>query len=78
MTAPRQLSANGEYGFPIGVAVGRVRVFVNGDMLRNVIAYDMDESWVEVVPHDDKGKLIRVGDAWQIVRHHGTIRVDLP
>jgi hypothetical protein len=74
---PRQLSVNGEHGFPRHPFVGRVRVFVNGDMLRNVIAYDIDAGWVEAIIHDDRGQPVRTGDGWQVARHYGAVKVAL-
>jgi len=75
MDAPRQLSANGELGFTMHPCCGRVRVFVGGDMLRNVIAYDMDAGWAEVIAHDDNGKLISFEGKWAVARYMGPVRV---
>jgi hypothetical protein len=75
--APRQLSANGEHGFPIHPCCGRVRVFCDGDMLRNVIAYDADAGWVEVIAHDDCGQLMRREGFWVVTRYKGAIQADI-
>lgn len=57
--APARLSANGEYGFPTVDRKSRVRVTIDGDSRRLVIAYDMVEGWVETVCADDKGQPMR-------------------
>lgn len=75
--APRQLSANGEHGFPIHPCCGRVRVFVDGDMLRNVIAYDADAGWCEVIAHDEHGQLMRIDGRWRVQRYLGAIRAEI-
>lgn len=75
MDAPRQLSANGEHGFPKHPNQGRVKVFVGGDMLRNVVAYDLDAGWAEVITHDDNGALMRLGEGWGIRRYLGKVKV---
>ena len=56
IAAPARLSANGEYGFPTVQRKSRVRVTIDGDSRRLVIAYDMIEGWVETVCADDKGQ----------------------
>lgn len=75
--APRQLSANGEFGFPVAPCGKRVRVYVDGDLMRNCIAYDCDAGWIEVIVHDNHGKLVKHGDGWLSRRIKGDVRVAL-
>lgn len=40
-----------------------IRVTVDGDALRDVVAYDCDEGWALVLNHDDRGeRVVRGGD----------------
>lgn len=50
---PRRYSTfDPDYSQKIGE---RVRVTVDGDLFRCVVAYDCDEGWLETLAHDDKG-----------------------
>lgn len=76
--APPRLSANGEHGLPTDADIApRVMVTVDGDCLRDVIAYDAIEGWVEVVQHDDNGERIREGRFWVCSRIFGKIKAVL-
>lgn len=50
MTIPRRIAPDED---PPGMLRSRLRVFVDGDLLRDVVAYDIDEGWVLLVKHDD-------------------------
>lgn len=76
--APIRFSANGEHGLPFDKALmPRLRIFVDGDMPRHVIAYDIEAGWVEVVGHNELGNCIydRLTGEWVIRRVHGKVRV---
>lgn len=76
--APPRLSANGEHGLPVDPDVAtRVMVTVDGDLLRDLIAYDAIEGWVEVVAHDDKGRRRTEGAFWVCHRIFGKVKAVL-
>lgn len=52
---------------------GRLRVFVDGDLLRDVIGYDCDEGWIMAIMHDDNGKRMARGDCWLAYRVFGDV-----
>lgn len=74
MTIPRQGSVNGEYGFPVVEAI-TIRVFVNGDMPRGVVAYDVDAGWADVLLYDEQGGLVRNGNYFLTQRRTGVVEV---
>jgi hypothetical protein len=55
----------------------RIRVFVDGDMLRCVTAYDIPAGWVEIIAHGDNGFLQHCDGEWVTRRVHGKIRAVL-
>lgn len=72
---PRQLSANGEHGFPIASAGNKVHVTINGDSRRGVVAYDIAAGWVETVMLDDKGYPLHRDGEYMHKREYGTVDV---
>lgn len=72
---PRQLSANGEHGFPIASAGNKVRVTINGDSRRGVVAYDIAAGWVETVMLDDKGCTLLNNGEFIYKREYGKVDV---
>lgn len=74
IAAPLQLSASGEYGFPVASAelALKLRVFVDGDQLCRVAAYDMAAGWCDCVAMDDNG-MVMDGDEYALTRHHGKV-----
>ena len=73
MTPPRRLAFNEACAIPRA----RLRVFVDGDMLRDVVVYDCDKGEATVIAHDDNGNRISIGDRWlcQEVAGNVTVRV---
>ena len=71
--APVRLSANGEHGFPTADNKSRVRLTIDGDSRRLVIAYDMEEGWVETVRADDHGLPVIHDDGYLCQREYGDI-----
>lgn len=57
---PRQGSVNGEYGFP-KVPARSVRVLIDGDMPRGVVAYDVTAGWADLLLYDEHGALVMNG-----------------
>ena len=52
----------------------RVLVLIDGDRMRDVVAYDVDEGWVMFVRHDDAGARIREGEYYTVCRQRGNVR----
>ena len=71
--APVRLSANGEYGFPTVDDKSCVRLTIDGDSRRLVIAYDMEAGWVETVRADDRGNPVIHDGAYLCQREYGSI-----
>lgn len=71
--APIRLSANGEYGFPTIDNKSRVRVTIDGDSRRLVIAYDLEEGWVETVRSDDRGQPVLHDGTYLCQREYGDV-----
>ena len=69
--APRQMSAD----MDCGIARDRLRVFVDGDMVRDVLAYDCDAGWLACLVHDDEGNRMMDGESWLYKRIYGAITV---
>lgn len=53
----------------------RLRVFVDGDLLRDIVAYDADEGWVMAVRHDECGCRMMNGDCYVVGVVFGDVRV---
>ena len=51
-------------GRPSDVDPLRIRVYINGDLKRGVVAYDMIEGWADVIAWDEQGepRLTDTGD----------------
>lgn len=74
MTAPDRGSVEGQYGFP-RLPGAKFRVFVDGDMPRGVVAYDVIEGWAEVLQWDDEGHVLHNGEDFVKTRIHGKVEV---
>lgn len=72
--APKQLSADGRYGFPSPDHLRTVRVTINGDARRLVVAYDVDAGWVECPLLDEKGHPQHINGEYIFKREFGKIR----
>lgn len=69
--APRRYSTfDPGYSQEIGE---RVRVTVDGDLFRCVVAYDCDEGWLETLAHDYYGVSEIVKGEVRVRRYHGKI-----
>lgn len=75
MTPPRTGSINGEYGFP-KVEAKRIRVLIDGDMPRGVVAWNADEGWADILTYDEQGALVMNG-AGGFVSQRVTGRVEV-
>ena len=74
--APIRFSANGEHGFPSAHdIVHRLRILVDGDMLRGVLAYDMEAGWVEVAETNGRGEYVRMNGQYIARRIIGAVKV---
>ena len=47
--APPRLATDGRKGFPRPARSADVRVYIDGDLKRGVVAYDMIEGWADVI-----------------------------
>ena len=74
---PRKASVEGLHGLPI-VSAETVRVFVDGDMPRGVVAYDCDAGWAEVLVWDDFGAPLHDGENYVVQRLAGKVEVREP
>ena len=50
-------------------------VLVNGLLVSGVVAFDVDEGWVEHYARDDDGELMVEGDSLVVRRVGGTVKV---
>jgi len=62
--APQRIATDGREGFPCPLDSGAIRVYINGDLKRGVVAYDMIEGWADVIAWDEQGepRLTDTGD----------------
>lgn len=73
--APLRASMSGEYGFPVPSDSGDIDVFIDGDRVRNIVAYDVTAGWVEFAAIDDHGRWMRAsGGDFLVKRAFGAIR----
>lgn len=78
ITAPSRFSTNGQHGFPSWKDINqRIRVFIDGDSVRMLVAYDVDEGWVDVPETDEKGEAIWVNGQLVIRRIKGSVKAFL-
>ena len=71
---PRKGSVDGAHGLPV-IRAKLVRVFVNGDMPRGVVAYDCDAGWADVLVWDDAGHVLSDGEHYLTQRVRGRVTV---
>lgn len=73
--APRRLATDGREGFPTPSNADAVRVYIDGDLKRGVIAYDALAGWVDVIMWDQDGVPVVTDDGDYIAqRYRGTIK----
>ena len=72
---PIKGSINGEHGFPKLINPSNVRVLVDGDMPRGVVAYDIVAGWAEVIIFDDEGRPLHDGVNLITQRIYGHVEV---
>lgn len=51
-----------------------IRVTVDGDALRDVVAYDCDAGWALVISHDDEGRRMCRGGHYVAHKVYGYVR----
>jgi hypothetical protein len=73
---PRQCASNADYGFERLARPDCIRILINGDLKRGVIAYDQDAGWADVVLWDDHGQPVWKDGDYCRTRYHGDIRVE--
>jgi len=69
-TAPRRITMGDDTPTDIR---DQVLVLLDGDRLRDVIAYDVDEGWVMHVKHDDAGERVSSGDCYTVHKVYGSV-----
>lgn len=75
---PVRFSSNGEFGLPFDRSLSpRLRVFVGGDFLRGIVAYDIEAGWVEVLEHDERGHATKRDGQWLTRRVHGRVDISI-
>lgn len=79
MTAPRQGSVDGEYGFP-KVEAKTIRIAIDGDRRRGIVAFNIVDvlfasptfirgaGWVDVLTYDELGHVITNGAGGFVVQ----------
>lgn len=78
IAAPSRFSAGGQHGFPSWKDINqRIRVSIDGDSVRMLVAYDVEEGWVDVPETDEKGEAIYVNGQFVIRRVKGSVRAFL-
>lgn len=62
--APPRMATDGRVGFPRPADDADIRVFIDGDLKRGVVAYDMVAGWADVIlwREDGKAQLTDTGD----------------
>jgi hypothetical protein len=70
---PVQLSASGEHGFPIAPTGSKVRVTIDGDSRRAIVAYDIINNWVEAAMLDDLGYPLHKDGEYIYKREYGKV-----
>lgn len=77
--APPRLSVTGDGGIPVAPFAirGRIRVFVDGDLYRCIVAYDVPAGWVEIIEHDERGMLVHRDGEFATRRVTGNVRAIL-
>lgn len=75
--APRRCSTDGRCGYPQPTDPARLRVLIDGDMLRGVVAYDIDEGWADVLLWDEDGNPVMRNGQFVATRRSGVIKVYL-
>lgn len=75
--APRRCSTDGRWGYPKPEDASRLRVLIDGDMLRGVVAYDVDEGWADVLLWGDDGDPVMRDGQFVATRRTGQIKVYL-
>lgn len=73
--APRRCSTDGREGYPKPDDASRLRVLIDGDMLRGVVAYDADAGWADVLLWDEDGNPTMRDGHFVAVRRTGMIEV---
>lgn len=73
---PRQCAGNDDYGFERLARPECIRILIDGDLKRGVLAYDQDAGWADVVLWDDHGVAVYTEGKVCRTRYHGDIRVE--
>lgn len=60
---------------PCAIPRARLRVFVDGDMLRDVVAYDCEQGVALVIAHDEQGNRMMIGERWLCREFAGNVTV---
>jgi hypothetical protein len=74
-TIPRKCAVDHRDGFVFPDNPSHMRVMLDGDMLRPVITYDLDNQWVEVYKLDDSGRALHRDGVWLCERRYGDVKV---
>jgi hypothetical protein len=69
---PRRLDAVLDLGNP---DIYNVKIFLDGDCVRECVSYDAEAGWIEQFAKDYRGKLLVCGDEFKIIRKRGKVRV---
>lgn len=72
---PSKVAVDGRVGFLRPAEVSRYRITLDGDGIRPVVAFDLDNQWVEVYTLDDHGKPVARNDEFTLERRYGDIKV---
>jgi hypothetical protein len=67
---PRRLDANLDRNNP---DTQNVAVFLDGDKVRECVAYDVDQGWVKLVALDEKGKPLICNDEFKLDVRKGKV-----
>jgi hypothetical protein len=68
--APRKLAIEEDVGTGIRQSI---RIYIDGDIMRDVIAYDCDAGWIMHIVHNDAGERVGDGENWIIRRLYGHV-----
>lgn len=52
----------------------RLRIYIDGDLLRDIVAYDVDRGFVMVIGHGDCGERIQSDDCYTLHRYYGDVQ----
>lgn len=67
-------SIDGQHGLP-KVKADSVRILIDGDMPRGVVAWNAEEGWADILDRDEHGSFVQIDGKTRTRRIYGKIEV---